>query len=276
MASPTVTYTLANNTTVDANKFNTNYNDILAAMTDGTKTFNIAAMTLESLTISLSLDVNGDASVSGALDVGGNLTAATYGDIIPTTDSAEDIGNTNTRFRAIYADDLYATNGCGGRVDGAVLGTGKIGEYLSNNYINTTTTYVPVTASVWQEWLGLTLTTGVWNVNCQINARWSIGNAAWDNSVAFGLCGCSNSSTSDLINGANFIFPYLDTSAPVLGTTYYKEVFAFKNMRVVHDGSGIVVMSGTTISTSVLKLKARAGGLASAPCRVLFNATRVG
>lgn len=45
MASPTVTYTFTNGTTADASAVNQNFSDLIAAMTDGSKSFSIDALT---------------------------------------------------------------------------------------------------------------------------------------------------------------------------------------------------------------------------------------
>jgi hypothetical protein len=45
VASPSVTYTFANSTTADATQVNTNFTDLINAMSDGTKDFSISALT---------------------------------------------------------------------------------------------------------------------------------------------------------------------------------------------------------------------------------------
>jgi len=46
MANPAVTNTFTNGSEADANAVNQNFTDLISAMTDGTKTFNISALTL--------------------------------------------------------------------------------------------------------------------------------------------------------------------------------------------------------------------------------------
>ena len=45
MASPSVTYSFTNGTSADATQVNQNFTDIINAMTDGSKTFSIDALT---------------------------------------------------------------------------------------------------------------------------------------------------------------------------------------------------------------------------------------
>lgn len=63
MASPSVTYTFANSTTADASAVNTNFNDLISAMTDGTKDFSISALTTA-----------GTATLNGAVTLGNSTS----------------------------------------------------------------------------------------------------------------------------------------------------------------------------------------------------------
>jgi hypothetical protein len=76
MANPSVTYTFANATTADATQVNTNFSDLINALTDGLKDFDLGTCTVEGLTTlsgavaidatSTVIATNGGSSVVGA------------------------------------------------------------------------------------------------------------------------------------------------------------------------------------------------------------------
>jgi hypothetical protein len=68
MANPSVTYTLTNGTANDAGPVNTNFSDIIAALTDGTKDINVASI------VGTTLNITG-ASTLGNLNIASNGTS---------------------------------------------------------------------------------------------------------------------------------------------------------------------------------------------------------
>lgn len=79
MASPSLTYTFTNGTVIDASQVNTNFNDIIAALTDSTKDLDVADITATTGTITSTLTVSGTTSSASFLATSlGSLTAAAY------------------------------------------------------------------------------------------------------------------------------------------------------------------------------------------------------
>ena len=89
------------------------------------------------------LSVNGNISATGNITIGGNLTigdaltdtitinASIRSDLIPETDNSHDLGSSSYKWRAVYAQGIFATN--------LSLSTFDIGNiHLENNTITTT------------------------------------------------------------------------------------------------------------------------------------------
>jgi hypothetical protein len=89
------------------------------------------------------LSVNGNISATGNITIGGNLTigdaltdtitinASIRSDLIPETDNSYDLGSSSYKWRAVYAQGIFATN--------LSLSTFDIGNiHLENNTITTT------------------------------------------------------------------------------------------------------------------------------------------
>jgi len=89
------------------------------------------------------LAVNGDISATGNITIGGNLTigdaltdtitinASIRSDLVPETDNLHDLGSSSYKWRAIYAQGIFATN--------LSLSTFDVGNIrLENNTITTT------------------------------------------------------------------------------------------------------------------------------------------
>lgn len=74
MANPSITYTLVNGTANDAGPVNTNFSDIIAALTDGTKSLTIAGLTCTSLTSSGNI---AGAAITGTTITGSGAIAGT-------------------------------------------------------------------------------------------------------------------------------------------------------------------------------------------------------
>jgi len=74
MPYPSVTYTLTNGTANDAGPVNTNFSNLVSAASDGTKDYNVAAITCTSVTASTDVLI-GSVSVGGSLVPIGSIIA---------------------------------------------------------------------------------------------------------------------------------------------------------------------------------------------------------
>lgn len=97
MASPSVTYTFSNSTTADATQVNQNFTDLINALTDGTKSLSIDALTCAGTT-TLNGAVNIGNSSSDDITVTGSLASSLP---IKTT-ATYDIGNSAIGLRYGY------------------------------------------------------------------------------------------------------------------------------------------------------------------------------
>lgn len=122
MASPSVTYTFSNGATADATQVNQNFTDLIAAMTDGSKSFSIDALT-----------VAGAATLNGAVTLGNatsdDITCIGYfaSALVPKTDDTYDLGSATNKWQDIYIDGV-------GYLDGLNLGADTMSEYAIGTY----------------------------------------------------------------------------------------------------------------------------------------------
>jgi hypothetical protein len=97
VANPAVTYTFANSTTADATQVNTNFTDIINALTDGTKSLTIDALT-----------AGGTATFNGAVTLGNGTpdditVSGSLASSIPIkTTNSYDIGSSTIGLAGIY------------------------------------------------------------------------------------------------------------------------------------------------------------------------------
>lgn len=100
MPSPSLTYTLTNSTTADASAVMQNFNDLLNAMTDGSKDFSISALTCA-----------GAATLNGHVNLGNSsaddltITASLASSLPIKTDGTYDIGSAALGLRYVYLGD---------------------------------------------------------------------------------------------------------------------------------------------------------------------------
>jgi len=97
MAGPSVTYTFTNSTTADAGEINTNFSDLLNAMSDGTVDLSISALTCAG-TVSLNGDINLGNGSTDDLTINASLASSI---LIKTTESY-DIGSATLGLAGIY------------------------------------------------------------------------------------------------------------------------------------------------------------------------------
>lgn len=118
MPSPSVTYTLTNGTTADATQVMQNFTDILNAMSDGTKDFSIAALT-----------VAGTATLNGHVNLGNSsaddltITASLAATLPIKTNTSYDIGGSTTGLRSAY---FGGTSTFTGQVKAATLAASRV------------------------------------------------------------------------------------------------------------------------------------------------------
>ena len=104
MPAPSVTNTFSNGTTADATEVNTNFNDLVLALSDGTKDITV-----------LSLSTVGDLTVAGDSTIGNSIAdslivnAAIGSDLLPTT-ATYNLGGASNAFAALFLDQ-GATDG---------------------------------------------------------------------------------------------------------------------------------------------------------------------
>lgn len=97
MANPSVTNTFTNGTTADATQVNTNFNDLINGMTDGTKDFTIAALT-----------ANGTATFNGSVTLGNGsvdditFTGSVASNVVPKTDATYNLGSASIGWAGIF------------------------------------------------------------------------------------------------------------------------------------------------------------------------------
>lgn len=97
MALPSVTYSFSNGTTSDATQVNTNFTDVINAMTDGTKSFTIDALTC-----------NGAVTLKGAVTLGDGspdditFTGSLASSIPIKTNASFDIGSATLGLAGVY------------------------------------------------------------------------------------------------------------------------------------------------------------------------------
>lgn len=154
MTSPSVTYTLTNGSVSDATQVATNFNDIIASLTDSTNDLSIAALTC-----------SGTATLNGSVNLGNStsddlaITARLLSNLIPKTTNAYDLGSSSLRYATVYG---VAGNFSGAlTIAGAVTLNGAVtlgdatgddlvatGRWASNLVPKTTNTYDLGTSSL--------------------------------------------------------------------------------------------------------------------------------
>lgn len=112
MANITVTHTFVNGTPADATEVNTNFSDIIAGTSDGTKDFSISA-----LTVAGTANFSGAVNLNGATTTLGNaitdsivFTGRVASDIDPITTATYSFGSTSVTWKDLYLDN-GATDG---------------------------------------------------------------------------------------------------------------------------------------------------------------------
>jgi hypothetical protein len=105
MAAPSVTWVFSNGTTADGSQVNTNYNDIISGITDGSKDLTISALTTQG-----AVTMNGAVTLGNATGDDITITGFVASDIIPKTTASSDLGTTANTWSSLYLD-TGATDG---------------------------------------------------------------------------------------------------------------------------------------------------------------------
>ena len=123
MASPAVTYTFTNSTTADATQVNQNFSDLIAGMTDGSKSFSIDALTVSGACL-----LNGTVGLGNATADDITFTGYVASAITPKTDDTYDLGTAALAWQDLYLDGALYTDtiselgsGVGVTVDSVLL-----------------------------------------------------------------------------------------------------------------------------------------------------------
>ena len=145
MANPTVTYTFVNGNVADASQVNQNFTDIINALTDGTKSINIDAITAAG-----TATFNGNTVIGNASGDTSTVTATQTFNTAPKVDTI---------------DEKTSTNGVQlkGRTSGTDIASSYVGQVLSDSV-----GYNSVSAggsSVWTQVISLAITKGVWRLS---------------------------------------------------------------------------------------------------------------
>jgi hypothetical protein len=109
MASPSVTYNFVNGTVADGDAVDTNFQDLINAMTDGTKSFSIDALTVAGAAL-----FNGPVTLGNATGDDVVVTGYIASALIPKTDATYALGGLSNAFSALYIEGLS-------NLDGAVV-----------------------------------------------------------------------------------------------------------------------------------------------------------
>lgn len=97
MASPSVTYTFSNSTVADADEVNTNFTDLINAMSDGTKDFSISALVCAG-----SATFNGNVTLGNASSDDVTFTGSLASSIPIKTTNTYNIGSATSGLAGIY------------------------------------------------------------------------------------------------------------------------------------------------------------------------------
>ena len=101
MASPTVTYTLTNGSTADATQVQQNFNDLISALTDGSKTLSIDA-----LTVAGAFTANGTVNLGNATGDDVTVTGYIASEVLPKSSTTYNLGGPSNKWNTIYGAGL--------------------------------------------------------------------------------------------------------------------------------------------------------------------------
>ena len=106
MASPSVSYTLSNGSTVDADQLNTNYQDIISSLTDGTK-----SLVIDALTCNGAANFKGNVTFGDATGDDITFTGRIASSLTPKTDATYALGTSALAWSALYVEGSTSLDG---------------------------------------------------------------------------------------------------------------------------------------------------------------------
>lgn len=106
MASPSVTYNFVNGTVADGDAVDTNFQDLINAMTDGTKSFSIDALTVAGAAL-----FNGAVTLGNATGDDVVVTGYLASNLISKTTNTYALGSSTILYSAVYATRILAGDG---------------------------------------------------------------------------------------------------------------------------------------------------------------------
>jgi hypothetical protein len=129
MAAPSVTHTFSNSTTADATQVNTNFTDLIAGASDGTKDYSISALTCGG-----NVTFNGTTNTIGSASNDDLVINASLASTVPIkTTFSYDIGSATIGLRSIYLGDAGS----------AARSTRIIGATVASSFTLTLPTALP-------------------------------------------------------------------------------------------------------------------------------------
>lgn len=175
MPAPSVTYSFTNGTAADATAVNTNFTDLVNALSDGLKDITVSSVTTATLTVSGIASFNGAVNLGNA--TGDDITVTGYiaSDLLPKTAGTASLGSSTQTWEDIYLDEgatnggtIYFNAGTSSYIqssaDGATLtiggftGVSLLGATITNKlHIGSATAITTNTANIVDEASGSTL-----------------------------------------------------------------------------------------------------------------------
>lgn len=105
MALPAVTWSFTTGTAIDSGQVNTNFSDLIASLTDGSK-----SLTIDALTMGGALVANGDVTLGNATADSLVVNALVNSDLVPEASTGDyDLGSTTNQWSILYMKNNIAT-----------------------------------------------------------------------------------------------------------------------------------------------------------------------
>jgi hypothetical protein len=146
MAYPSVTYSFTNGTTISATEVNQNFTDLINGASDGTKDYNINA-----LSVAGAANLNGNVALGNATSDDVTVTGRIASAVVPKTDDTYDLGTSALAWKDAYFDGAVITDtiseltaAAGVTIDGLTI---KDSEVQNNGFPDSPKGYTSVTST---------------------------------------------------------------------------------------------------------------------------------
>jgi len=146
MAYPSVTYSFTNGTTISATEVNQNFTDLINGASDGTKDYNISA-----LSVAGAANLNGNVALGNATSDDVTVTGRIASAVVPKTDDTYDLGTSALAWKDAYFDGAVITDtiseltaAAGVTIDGLTI---KDSEVQNNGFPDSPKGYTSVTST---------------------------------------------------------------------------------------------------------------------------------